>query len=88
MVMDDSCGDEEEEDHSCCDNEYSQVTTDDNFTASVLDFQIPTVFVASFVLVFVLQTEAFINEEQPFFGQYQPPPLIKDIPVLYGSYLI
>lgn len=88
MVMEDACGDEQKETHSCCDNEYSQVETDDNFATADFNFQINPVFAATFVSIFVLQTETVLNKEQTFYAQYHPPPLIKDIPVLYETFLI
>lgn len=88
MVMEDPCNDEQDEEHSCCDNEYAQVTTDENFAAASFDLQVPPVFAAAFVSVFVLNTETFTSKEQTLFTQYHPPPLIKDIPVLFERFLI
>lgn len=87
--IDDTCSDEKDEDHSCCDNQYTKVTTDDNFNASQDTFEMPTIFVTAFVSVFVLQQAATTTTNKTVsFSVYNPPPLIKDIPVLYETFII
>ncbi|QIE59376.1 hypothetical protein G5B37_07300 [Rasiella rasia] len=86
--VDDGCEDEEAEEHTCCDNQYTKVTTDDNFSTSQDTFQVPTNFVAAFVSVFVLQFETSAATEVAELWHYKPPPLIKNIPVLYETFLI
>ncbi len=87
-IVDDACANEKDEEHSCCDNQYTKITTDDNFTPSQDSFQVPINFVAAFVSVFVLQTEPLVSETAEIYALYTPPPLIKDIPVLYETFLI
>ena len=89
MVMEmSSCDDDQAEDHTCCDNEYTTVDTDDNFAKANfnIDFQQP--ITASYVsiseLFFVLDTQG--TQVIPI--EYHPPPLFKDIPVLYETFLI
>jgi hypothetical protein len=83
------CGTEgPSEDHNCCDNEYTKINTDDNFAMSSFDFQLNPSFVAAFVNVFVLELPAEGDTTQPGFLAYHPPPLVKDIPVLYETFLI
>ena len=89
MVIENSaCEDEDAEDHDCCENEYTQVNVDDNFAKVSFNITFDQVFAATFVSVFVLQTpvEELIQSEN--FSDYNPPPLIKDIPVLYETFLI
>ncbi|WP_271855139.1 HYC_CC_PP family protein [Patiriisocius marinus] len=87
-ISESTCDSETQEDHDCCDNEYSQINTDENYTASDFNFQVSPIFAATFVSVFILQTETFINDQNTLFARYQPPPLIKDIPVLFETFLI
>jgi len=84
---DDNC-DDEAEGHTCCDNQYTKITTDDNFNASQDTFQLPASFVAAFVAVFVLQIETTTTSKTVVFSEYNPPPIIKDVPVLYETFLI
>jgi hypothetical protein len=83
-----SCDDALAKDHKCCDNEYTTVDTDDNFTKANfnIDFQQPIAArqVSISELLFVLDTE--ITQSIPV--EYHPPPLYKDIPVLYETFLI
>jgi hypothetical protein len=89
MVMQDSsCGDEQAENPGCCDNEYTQVTTDDNFTKARLDVKFDTHFVVAFVSIFMLKTPFLEEALFAAYIDYNPPPLIKDIPVLYETFLI
>jgi hypothetical protein len=85
---DDPCADEKAEGHTCCDNQYTKITIDDNFNPSQDTFQVPTNFAAAFVSVFVLQTQTSITRHPVRFSEYNPPPLIKDIFVLYKTFLI
>ena len=89
MAMEDSaCADEEAEGHNCCDNEYVQVVVDDNFANSNYDIDIHQPFVAAFVAIFVLQELYDFDDSPDFLSDYRPPPLYKDIPVLYETFLI
>lgn len=89
MTMDDfACEDEEAEGHSCCDNEYVQVNIDDNFANASFDLDIQQSFVAVFVSVFILQELYDFDDSLNSLSDYCPPPLYKDIPVLYETFLI
>lgn len=89
MVMEDtSCDDGQQEDHDCCDNQYTSITTDDNFAKASFDLQLPSTFVPAFIAVFVLDEVVLFQEKTPEYSEYNPPPLIKDIPVLYETFLI
>lgn len=88
MAVDDGCADESTKEHSCCANQYTKVNTDDSFNSSEFDVQLPVHFVKAFVSVFVLQSNFEVATEKIFYSEYNPPPLIKDIPVLYETFLI
>lgn len=89
MVMEDkACGDGAATEHNCCDNEYTQVDVDDNFAHASFDYDFQQPFITAFVSVFVLQELIDIDEVPNFQGDYHPPPLYKDIPVLYETFLI
>ncbi len=89
MVMEDkTCNKEEAEGHSCCDNEYVQVDVDDNFANASFGLNFHEPSVAVFVSVFVLQELIDYDESPNFLGDYHPPPLLKDILVLYETFLI
>ncbi len=87
-VAEDTCADEKTEGHSCCDDLYTTITTDDNFNASQDTFQLPANFVAAFVPVFVLRIETTTLRKSIAFSEYNPPPLIKNISVFYETFLI
>ncbi len=89
MVMEDTaCEDEDAADHDCCDNEYTQVDVDDNFAQSSFNLNFHQPFIAAFVSVFILQENIVENKTPDLLGAYYPPPLYKDIPVLYETFLI
>jgi hypothetical protein len=82
------CEDNDTDDHNCCDNQYTQVHTDDNFAKANFNIIFQQPFIAQFVSVFVLiQLDAY-KERPNLVSTYHPPPLYKDIPVLYETFLI
>lgn len=86
MQMD--CEDESAEDHNCCDNEYTNVDTDENFAGVSTVFQVHQNFVFAFVSTFVLNTPFKYNTNHKFYQDYRPPPLEKDLVVLHETFLI
>ena len=82
------CEDGDTKDQHCCDNHYTQVNTDDNFAKASFNIDVHPPFVAAFVSVFVLQQLIDYEVTTDFFPTYHPPPLYKDIPVLYETFLI
>jgi len=89
MAMEDSsCGDEHAEDHNCCNNEYTQVDTDDHFSGSSFDIQIQPEFILAYVVAFNREAIVIATEEHSNYSEYDPPPLIRDIPVLFETFLI
>ena len=74
--------------HHCCENIVEQVKTDNNFAKASFEIDFNKVFVTSFVSVFVFQEVEIASEKNDFFAHYNPPPIDKDIPVLYQTFLI
>lgn len=89
VIESSSCDGEETVDHNCCDNEYTQIETDDNFAKATynLDLYQPF-FVTVFVSVFVQQKFFYSDPTHDIFSDYRPPPLYGDYTVLYETFLI
>lgn len=85
----DLCDDSHQSDtHSCCNNLYTQVAFDDTVEQPIVEFQLTpplkantTTFSASVYEILTLQKEVV-------YSIYNPPPLIKDFPVLFDTFLI
>ena len=84
----DNCDDSESNSYKCCKNKYEHVNTDDNYSLASLDLQIKIPFFASFVSVFVLQQVDGATQSLHIYANYDPPPIDKDIPVLYQIFTI
>jgi len=74
--------------HSCCNNLYTQVAFDDTVEQPIVKFQLTpplkantTTFSASVYEIITLQKEVV-------YSIYNPPPLIKNFPVLFDTFLI
>ncbi|GEQ85401.1 hypothetical protein ULMS_09090 [Patiriisocius marinistellae] len=90
MDVHSDCDSEGAKDHDCCDNEYESLGVDDEFNRLDLNEKqiINTHFVAAFTTIFVLDLSLTANSKTTTYRAYLPPPLIKDIPVLYETFLI
>lgn len=89
MVSQDSaCGDEHTEDHHCCDNNYTQISIDDATSVPTVVFTAPLQIVVWPLAIFQSQIVGYEDHGSTFYSAYDPPPLIKNIPVLYESFLI
>jgi hypothetical protein len=89
MVMADTvCEDEQAEDHHCCDNEYTQVDTDDHFATTDFNIQFAVAFVASLDVAYQIDLVNNYNLQVDNFKFYDPPPLLRDVQVLYDTFLI
>ena len=88
VAIDDDCATLDAENHSCCDNQYTKVLTDDNFSAAKDSIQLPANFWVAFVSVFFTPSEEIVGDRTTIFSEYNPPPLIKNIPVLFETFLI
>jgi len=62
------------------------VTTDDNYSLSLFDLQINVPFIVSFVPIF----KQFSDPSQGllFYANYKPPPIGKNLSVLYQVFTI
>ena len=94
-----SCGMEESSDSSCddtiaivsghcCQNHFTKIHTDDNFAKASFDISFHQIFIATFVSVFVLQEVEIASIQKTFFADYSPPPLERDLNILYDTFLI
>lgn len=72
----------------CCDNEHTAVTTDENFskTSFHINFQKPMVAVGPVFFIPAAKIQA-AHRSFPV-AYYNPPPLQRNIPVLYQVFLI
>ncbi|MFB0942620.1 MAG: hypothetical protein QMB21_04295 [Patiriisocius sp.] len=88
-LVKDLCDESHQSDtHSCCNNLYTQVAFDDTVEQPTVEFQLTpplkantTTFSASVYEILTLQKEVV-------YTIYNPPPLIKDFPVLFDTFLI
>ena len=83
-----TCNDKKQEDQHCCKNKYENVEIDDNFAISSFDALLNVPFFKSLVSVFLLHQKYFNQQSLQFYADYNPPPLDKDIPVLYQVFVI
>ncbi len=89
-AQDSTCGDEKAmpESHDCCKNHVTKIHTDDNFAKASFDIKLNKTFVTTFVSVFVLQEVEIASTQKIFFADYNPPPLERDLNILYDTFLI
>ena len=88
-LVKDLCDESHQSDtHSCCNNLYTQVAFDDTVEQPTVEFQLTpplkantTTFSASVYEILTLQKEVV-------YTIYNPPPLIKNFPVLFDTFLI
>jgi len=89
MAMKDSaCGDEHAEDHDCCDNEYTKVNTDDEFTKTSFSLEFEDAFLSAFIVSFVFNTTTDEVVLEAFYKYYYPPQLVEDLALLHENFLI
>ena len=74
--------------HSCCDNRYTQVAFDDTVEQPVVEFQLTPVFDVDNNAIISSVSEILTLQEEVVYTIYNPPPLIKDFPVLFDTFLI
>ena len=82
------CEESDIEDHQCCDNQYTSVSTDDNFAKTNFNIDFDQSFEVVFVSVFMLQQVVAYETSLVNYALYHPPPLYKDISILYKTFLI
>ncbi len=76
------------DDHSCCKNHITKISTDDTFAKATFNVSLNKIFIAAFVPIFVLQQVPNYDTSINYYADYNPPPMDKDIPVLYQTFLI
>lgn len=95
MEMEESCDDSEHSNHNqvcfdkvpCCKNEFQTIQSTDDFVKNATQ----TVFNIDFAVVFIYTTlnlDLIPKSTHQFYIEYISPPLEKDIPVLFQTFLI
>ena len=85
----DLCDDSHQSDtHSCCNNLYTQVAFDDTVEQPIVEFQLTPVFDVDNNAIISSVSEILTLQEEVVYTIYNPPPLIKDFPVLFDTFLI
>ena len=74
--------------HSCCNNLYTQVAFDDTVEQPVVEFQLTPVFDVDNNAIISSVSEILTLQKEVVYTLYNPPPLIKDFPVLFDTFLI
>jgi hypothetical protein len=87
-MVDSACGDEHAEDHYCCDNEYTKVSTDDDFAKASSSIEFQHVFFSAFISILVFDNFSVGELSETYYKNYYPPPLVEDLPLLYETFLI
>ena len=74
--------------HSCCNNLYTQVAFDDTVEQPIVEFQLTPVFDVDNNAIISSVSEILTLQKEVVYTIYNPPPLIKDFPVLFDTFLI
>ena len=74
--------------HSCCDNRYTQVAFDDTVEQPVVEFQLTPPFKVNNTTFSASACKVLTPKKEIVYTIYNPPPLIKDFPVLFDTFLI
>jgi hypothetical protein len=88
-LVKDLCDESHQSDtHSCCNNLYTQVAFDDTVEQPTVEFQLTPVFDVDKNAIISSVSEILTLQEEVVYTLYNPPPLIKDFPVLFDTFLI
>ena len=88
-LVKDLCDESHQSDtHSCCNNLYTQVAFDDTVEQPVVEFQLTPVFDVDNNAIISSVSEILTLQKEVVYTIYNPPPLIKDFPVLFDTFLI
>ena len=88
-LVKDLCDESHQSDtHSCCNNLYTQVAFDDTVEQPVVEFQLTPVFDVDKNAIINSVSEILTLQKEVVYTLYNPPPLIKDFPVLFDTFLI
>lgn len=72
----------------CCQNHFIKIQTDENFAKASFDVSFQQFFIASYVSIFLLNEIEIISGKNIFFAEYNPPPIERDLNILYDTFLI
>ena len=94
-VMEEPCDDYEKANKSevnfdklpCCENEYQTIQLTSEFVKEAAQLSFNVDFAVAFVYT-TLKLDLFPNSTHQFYTEYNPPPLEKDIQVLFQTFLI
>jgi len=84
----DDCDHEMEENHFCCSNKYLKVSTDDQYAKVSFEFNF---YVAVFNVPMEVPSEVLNvlpENDHDSYRYYRPPPLERDLQILYDTFLI
>ena len=88
-LVKDLCDESHQSDtHSCCNNLYTQVAFDDTVEQPVVEFQLTPPLKANTTTFSASACKVLIPKKEIVYTIYNPPPLIKDFPVLFDTFLI
>ena len=88
-LVKDLCDESHQSDtHSCCNNLYTQVAFDDTVEQPIVEFQLTPVFDVDKNAIINSVSEILTLQKQVVYTLYNPPPLIKDFPILFDTFLI
>ncbi len=85
-ALEDGCAEDEKD---CCQNKTIFLEADQDQVQAVNSFvvdQSTQLFVAAFINTFF--NEVFIKKETPAFARYKPPLIVRDVPVIFQSFLL
>ena len=88
-LVKDLCDESHQSDtHSCCNNLYTQVAFDDTVEQPIVEFQLTPPFKVNNTTFSASVYEILTLQKEVVYTIYNPPPLIKDFPVLFDTLLI
>ena len=88
-LVKDLCDESHQSDtHSCCNNLYTQVAFDDTVEQPTVEFQLTTPLKANTTTFSASVYEILTLQKEVVYTLYNPPPLIKDFPILFDTFLI
>lgn len=77
-----------DEDHDCCDSHITKIQIDDNFAKASFDLDLSNTFAVATVSLYELLEVDIASVVKNFFADYNPPPLERDLNILYDTFLI
>jgi hypothetical protein len=88
-LVKDLCDESHQSDtHSCCNNLYTQVAFDDTVEQPIVEFQLTPPFKVNTTTFGASACEILTLQKEVVYNIYNPPPLIKDFPILFDTFLI